>query len=907
MWQQRAVAYEAAEAARLVGLAQWLAVGPRPGVGRVDVVGGNPWGWQGLLTVAGAGYLATHGPSTIVDLTGDGLCRDLYEVCVQSGVTVDVQVPPGDSDLLSGLDPRQLVDVLVESVHGDGDHAVRADRAADDRILTAVVEALGEDVTLERITDGLRVLMAAPGDTPSLTTAERARIADDLFTADYLKQAAVALHRLESYLFPLRGLSATARPQAALTVVATAADGTSARSELLNDVIVAWLTRRIGTDPDICRILVVAGADYLPARHVQRLGDVCARRGVALVLLWRHLRDSALRALGSGTVAFMRLGSAEEAVHAADYIGREHRFVLSGLTHTVGGSQTQTEATSYSDATSTGTSRGVTSGGHMTGLIHAARAWSRAESSTTGVTRTASTSSSTATGTSLSDASSTQRVYEYAVEPTVLQGLPEYALLLVEHTPAGSTVRALDCNPAIVTLPSVDMNTTTATSAAPTRGAVGYTPPVVPPATGASRLSRSSVPNAPPTGTATPTATGGPGEHHRPGRTPGRALVRTPACPRHPPVPGQHSGPRPQRRRARAPHPGDRCRVSRRLPYPGAVPVRLDPPRCGWPGHGPHHHTFGRIRLDRQGLRYPPGASGVAVDQATVAGLLTGFAAWTRIALTLDPLITSGRSGHPSQVDGLEDLLLDGWPRPFAWLVYAEPVAPEQVADAAELAAEAERDARTRANSPTHLVRADRLAARHRELRAGESTGVWRTHLLAGGADERSALAFAGLLAAAHDLNPFGYALVPSGLAGPLDQVLRAAHEDTPTGATSPIDAGSPLLAAIACPPAAEIPGVQVRPRSTFDVTPPENPVGGVPVGQIVDRSGHPAGTLELARQSLVRHTFVTGATGSGKSTTVQHLLTEASRAGLAVAGDRTRQSRVPHAHAGRRDRGAGG
>jgi hypothetical protein len=481
VWRQRAVAYDAAEAARLAGLPQWRAVGPRRGVGRVDVVGGSQWGWQGLLTVAGAGYLATHGPSTIVDLTGDGLCRDLYEMCVQSGVTVDVQVPPGDSDLLSGLDARQLVDVLVESVHGDGDHAVRADRAADDRILTAIVGALGEDVTLERIIDGLRVLMAAPGDTPSLGAAERARIAHDLFTADYLKQAAVALHRLESYLFPLRSLRATARAQAALTVVATATDGTSVRSELLNDLIVAWLTRRVGNHPDACRILVVAGADFLPARHVQRLGDVCARRGVALVLLWRHLRDSALRALGSGTVAFMRLGSAEEAVHAADYIGREHRFVLSGLTHTVGRSQTQTEATSYSDATSTGTSRGVTSGGHMSGLIHAARASSRADSSTTGVTRTVSTSSSTATGTSVSDASSTQRVYEYAVEPTVLQGLPEYALLLVEHTLAGSSVRALDCNPAIVTLPSVDMNTT----AAPILGAGGYSPPVVSPAMGA--------------------------------------------------------------------------------------------------------------------------------------------------------------------------------------------------------------------------------------------------------------------------------------------------------------------------------------------------------------------------------------------------------------------------------------
>jgi hypothetical protein len=51
-----------------------------------------------------------------------------------------------------------------------------------------------------------------------------------------------------------------------------------------------------------------------------------------------------------------------------------------------------------------------------------------------------------------SHAQNTQRVYEFAIEPTVLQNLPDYALLLPRHGPAGTQVRAVECDPAIVTM-----------------------------------------------------------------------------------------------------------------------------------------------------------------------------------------------------------------------------------------------------------------------------------------------------------------------------------------------------------------------------------------------------------------------------------------------------------------------
>lgn len=61
-----------------------------------------------------------------------------------------------------------------------------------------------------------------------------------------------------------------------------------------------------------------------------------------------------------------------------------------------------------------------------------------------------------AEGTNWSDADTTQRVYEYAVEPVTLQHLPDHALLLVLSAPGGGrTITPVECDPAIITLDRV--------------------------------------------------------------------------------------------------------------------------------------------------------------------------------------------------------------------------------------------------------------------------------------------------------------------------------------------------------------------------------------------------------------------------------------------------------------------
>jgi hypothetical protein len=253
------------------------------------------------------------------------------------------------------------------------------------------------------------------------------------------------------------------RPEAFVTCLTIDSDARNVRSDLLVDLIVQWATRRLlAGDPP--RTLVVAGADDLQRRHVERLSDICVRRDIRLTLLFRHLRDASLQVLGGGAVGFMRLGNHEEATRAADFIGRQHRFVLSQLTRTLGGNEshgdTYTDGRSDSESLNISTTfsrssnwtrgpgrpidpssfGGGTSTSHSRGLTWStSRNWSAA--------RTWSE------GTNWSDAASEQRVYEYAVEPAVLQHLPDHAMLLVESRPDGPKVHAVEVDPAIITLP----------------------------------------------------------------------------------------------------------------------------------------------------------------------------------------------------------------------------------------------------------------------------------------------------------------------------------------------------------------------------------------------------------------------------------------------------------------------
>ncbi|MCO6008190.1 hypothetical protein NE236_24735 [Actinoallomurus purpureus] len=486
-WQARKNQHEAAEHHKANGRPEWGAV-PRPlSRKRLDVFGGTLWSWEALLTTYGSSALFT-GPLLVIDLSREMVCGELATLSRAAGIDVDAQLLPAQlatSTLLSGLEPRELADAIVESMYGGTPDAARADRSMDDRILTKVCDALGDDVSLARIGAALRALMGEPDDSTALDRDERRRIANELFSVEYRRQAHANLSRVESYVHPLEQLGT--RPERGgsgyLTCIALDSSARNVRSELLTDLIVQWVTHRIAASGSPRPSVVVAGADELARRHLERLSDACERRGIPLTFLFRRLRETGGEMIGGGAVAFMRLGNHEDAARAADFIGRDYRFVLSQITKNVGGNESHTESdtegegdsdsislsTSIGTSTNWGTTRssGATrSGGGPFGFF-ADRSTNTGDSRTRGggtsetdthgesrsVSRNWSSAYSYAVGTNWSDADTTQRVYEYAVEPVTLQHLPDHAVLLVEsHHEGGRKLTAVECDPAIVTL-----------------------------------------------------------------------------------------------------------------------------------------------------------------------------------------------------------------------------------------------------------------------------------------------------------------------------------------------------------------------------------------------------------------------------------------------------------------------
>jgi len=317
-------------------------------------------------------------------------------------------------------------------------------------------------------------------------------------------------------------------------------------------------------------------------------------------------------------------------------------------------------------------------------------------------------------------------------------------------------------------------------------------------------------------------------------------------------------------------------------------------------------------------LALPAGARARLLPRGAVAGAMAAIPCWEAIAGIADGLIADPAAAqHDRGAPSLEDCLLAVWAGPFAWLLVAEPLGTAELDEIAGQVADRQRLVRGLAeSSPERAVQAQRLEHRHTELRQAFSTGMWRVHLLAGGASPRAAAQVAGLVRASADLGDLPYALAPSAsagdpgssgvrrgyppgavpppasVAGALRDILDAPAGDGGAGsscgesaAAYPFCASTELLAALTGPPKAEVPGIRLSLRSSFDVTPEPGAASvlgaGVRLGAVLDRNRAPAGELVLPAASLNRHTFVCGATGAGKSQTVRGLLEAASGQGL--------------------------
>jgi len=278
-------------------------------------------------------------------------------------------------------------------------------------------------------------------------------------------------------------------------------------------------------------------------------------------------------------------------------------------------------------------------------------------------------------------------------------------------------------------------------------------------------------------------------------------------------------------------------------------------------------------RSDLRSLLFPPGAVARTLDSGALGAMLGAFTSWVGCDGRADALWAPSDTSRqrPTVRRGSFDLQVAHLAAPFAWLVLAEPLQGELVqAELERLAAEILPLSRGEVGE-TKRVQLERQQARHRELSRVKDLGAWRIRVAVGAADPDEATMIAGTLCAAAELDELPYVLVPATPPLALPDALRR------TGFIGSTD----VVAALARPPERELPGLTLVEAHTFDQTSELAREPGVDVGTLVNESGEPVGQLTVSKDVLNRHAFVCGATGSGKSQSVRHLLTEATRNGL--------------------------
>jgi uncharacterized protein len=308
-------------------------------------------------------------------------------------------------------------------------------------------------------------------------------------------------------------------------------------------------------------------------------------------------------------------------------------------------------------------------------------------------------------------------------------------------------------------------------------------------------------------------------------------------------------------------------------------PVQLLAAGPGLVGSGDGQEVF---------LTLPGGARAEPLPRGTLPEILGQLPCWRAVGGISDGMLPDDQPRAAERPPpSLDECLLAVWPGPFGWLLLAEPLPAAEIAGIADEAARREQLSTGDSDRfPERAVVARRFRLRHAEVRKGGSTGFWRVWLAAGGSDAHAASRVAGLACASADLAGLPYALAPGRAdARSLRELLQDAGP-APAGGDAapgfPFYASTELIAAIARPPEREVPGVRLALRPDFDVTQePATQREAITVGEILDRSYHPAGPLVLPLDSLNRHVFVCGATGAGKSQTVRALLEAATRAGI--------------------------
>lgn len=270
-------------------------------------------------------------------------------------------------------------------------------------------------------------------------------------------------------------------------------------------------------------------------------------------------------------------------------------------------------------------------------------------------------------------------------------------------------------------------------------------------------------------------------------------------------------------------------------------------------------------------LCLPPGALTTRFTSDEVSTLLATGEEWA----TLEAIPTA--AAESIETDDLRGAILSQLADvPYACLISAEPATPEALEvelgalDRATRASQIE----GRAEFASGRSSTDLSLERYRELVTARQLGGWSVRVFVGGRAGDTAVV-SELVAAALDIPGLSFQRTGASSFTPTE-TWRTPKES--------FVASTRHLATLVRWPARELPGLVLRQQMPFDVNAEDNGPSGVrdvELGSALDYSLRPAGRFGISTSTLNRHALVCGATGSGKSQTVQQLLEELTSIGV--------------------------
>jgi len=376
---------------------RWYPIQRLAAARRLDIFGGEREGWASLLQTAfGATVRST--PVTLLDLTRVNLAQRALWPDDDAPRPVVMPTQLGQFDPFVGTrHPGEVAAALIGSEAASDDWARRDVELG---ILRRVTDVLHGDVTLRRLLAAVTALLApeSPVVEAQLSDDERNALLDPSFVVMLGADSPTHLGRLAAALEAVARVGGESNgpgparlpflPGAGAGIVATGDTGGHETRRRLDNLLAAALVDRISHAESPRGLIFVVGADRLSRPVLDTLiYGVQDQPELRLAMFFEHLSGPAGEIIGRGAseTILMRLGHHEDALAGASFVGKEHRFIVSSITLTVGtqlgGSDTHgftvSDSTSYTDQAMGPDS--LTDGRNVGTTFNYGRTWSETE------------------------------------------------------------------------------------------------------------------------------------------------------------------------------------------------------------------------------------------------------------------------------------------------------------------------------------------------------------------------------------------------------------------------------------------------------------------------------------------------------------------------------------------------